>query len=209
MTLHVVFLVEEPSMESLLDAVVPQLHPTLSYQVYTFNGKKNLLKNVPERLRSYSRIRQHQDLRVCVVVDRDSDDCVELAARMTRFARDAGLSVASVRNARPGGFIARIAVEELAAWLLGDVAALRQVYPRLSEKHVSGRRFRDPDAIGGGTWEALERVLQNAGYHQGGLPKVRVAQAVGPHLNLDPDRSSSASFRQFVSGLHLLVTGVA
>ena len=59
--------------------------------------------------------------------------------------------------------------------------------------------FRNPDAIAGGTWEALERVLRQAGYFGGGLPKIEVAREMAKHM--DPARNESTSFRQFAQGL--------
>jgi hypothetical protein len=55
--------------------------------------------------------------------------------------------------------------------------------------------YRDPDAIKGGTWEALQRILQRAGYHQGGLQKIRAKSDIATHM--DPDRNRSLSFRGF------------
>ena len=52
--------------------------------------------------------------------------------------------------------------------------------------------YRDPDAILGGTWEALERVLQAAGYFSSGIRKIEIAQAIAPHM--DPKRNTSRSF---------------
>jgi hypothetical protein len=38
------------------------------------------------------------------------------------------------------------------------------IYPRVSKSTPERAKYRDPDAIAGGTWEAFERILQNAGY---------------------------------------------
>lgn len=93
----------------------------------------------------------------------------------------------------------RIAIEELEAWILGDIPALCQVYPRLSPDLANRERYRDTDAIRGGTWEALERALQKVGYHQGGLPKIAVAREVALHMT--PERNRSPSFQVFYRGL--------
>jgi hypothetical protein len=52
--------------------------------------------------------------------------------------------------------------------------------------------FRDPDAIAGGTWEALERELQRRGYFKQGLRKMELAREVAARM--DPTRNRSASF---------------
>ena len=96
----------------------------------------------------------------------------------------------------------RIAVEELEAWFFGDIAALANAFPGVSPTLGAQARYRDPDAIAGGTWEALQRVLQKAGYFGGGLPKIEVARTLAKHM--DPARNTSSSFRQFVQGLAAL-----
>ncbi|MCS5699208.1 DUF4276 family protein, partial [Cyanobium sp. FGCU-52] len=89
----------------------------------------------------------------------------------------------------------RVAIEELEAWYFGDWDAVRQIYPRTPANLPSRQGFRDPDTITGGTWEALERVLQRHGYVPGGLRKIDSARAMGAAM--DPHRSRSASFRAF------------
>lgn len=96
----------------------------------------------------------------------------------------------------------RIAVEELEAWFLGDVDALRDVYPRLPATLPHRQAFRDPDAINGGCWEASERLLQKHGYHPAGLPKIDVADQVARRMNISSNRSSS--FVQFRDGVRRL-----
>jgi hypothetical protein len=88
-----------------------------------------------------------------------------------------------------------VAIEELEAWFFGDWDAVRQIYPRAPANLPSRQGFRDPDAIAGGTWEALERLLQRHGYMLGGLRKIDTARAIGAVL--DPQHSRSASFRAF------------
>ncbi len=92
-------------------------------------------------------------------------------------------------------FINRIAVEELEAWFFGDVGALVAAYPGVPETLDRRAKYRNPDAIAGGTWEALERVLQEAGHHGGGLAKVRAARDIAAHM--DPGRNRSRSFQVF------------
>ena len=94
--------------------------------------------------------------------------------------------------------LCRIAIDELEAWFFGDVAALRTGYPRVPATLASQAKFRDPDRIAGGTWEALERVLRRAGYYPTGMPKVDVARTVATHM--DPGRNRSRSFQVLVDG---------
>ena len=48
-----------------------------------------------------------------------------------------------------------------------------------------------PDAIAGGTWEAMERVLRKAGYFNSGLRKLDLARSVAAHMDIHRNRSRS------------------
>lgn len=87
----------------------------------------------------------------------------------------------------------RLAIEELEAWFFGDWEAVRRAYPRVNPNVPAQARYRQPDAIRGGTWEALERVLQSAGYFASGLRKIEAARAVAAHM--EPTRNASPSFQ--------------
>jgi len=90
-------------------------------------------------------------------------------------------------------------VEELEAWFFGDVLAIHQAYPRVSPALAKKSAYRDPDAIKGGTWEAMERELKMAGYFKSGLAKIKAARAIS--ANMVPSRNRSRSFQVFLSGL--------
>lgn len=174
-------------MEAALLELVPRIRPDASFELHPYRGKPDLLKKLPSRLRGYAQWHQ-PDVRVVVVVDRDAEDCLHLKQRLVDVSASAALPA-----------LCRIAIEELEAWFLGDVAALRGAYPAVPASLASKRGFRDPDAIAGGTWEALERVLQKAGYYSAGMPKVEVATRVAAVM--DPDANRSGSFCAFRDGL--------
>jgi hypothetical protein len=132
-----------------------------------------------------------------VLVDRDTDDCHDLKQRLQLIARRAGLRTTG--DAGPAQVLNRIAIEELEAWFLGDVEALRVAFPRVPASLSKRAEFRDPDAVRGGTAERLERLLQDHGYMPGGLQKNQLAREVAAHMN--PDRNRSGSFRAFREGL--------
>lgn len=185
--MHFEMLVEELSMEAALEGLLPRVIPTHTFNIHAHQGKYDLLKKVEQRLRAYGRI-PWPELRVVVLVDRDSDDCRALKKRLTDACDAAGCRA-----------LCRIAIEELEAWYFGDVAAMRAAYPRLPANLHKQAKFRDPDAIVGGTWEALERVLARAGYYATGMPKVEVARNIATHM--DPEENRSQSFRVLVDGL--------
>ena len=71
---HLEVLVEEPSMEALLRGFLPRMLGDVTFQVYPFQCKSELLQHLPERLRGYSSWLP-PTWRILVVVDRDDDDC--------------------------------------------------------------------------------------------------------------------------------------
>lgn len=204
---HVEFLVEEASMARVVELIVPRVSKALHFKVRIFNGKSDLLAKLPQRLAGYRHWPEVADLRVCVVVDRDADDRVALKARLEGMAIHAGLTIGSTSAGRRGTFLARLAIEELEAWFLADVDALRRVYPGVPRSLPTKAGFRNPDQVKGGTWEALERVLQEAGHEPGGLRKLVNAERLAPHLDIDNDRSPS--FAKFIAGLRLFEEGNA
>ncbi len=187
---HIEVLVEEPSMEAALRVLLPSLLGSTSFEVYSHQCKNDLLARLPQRLRGYASWLP-DDWRLVVVVDRDGDDCNALKARLERIAAEAGLRT---RTAASGGsyqMASRLVIEELEAWYFGDWQAVRAAYPRVSGAIPAQAKYRDPDAIQGGTWQAFERVLQRGGYFRSGLRKIEAARAVAKHWEPDGNRSHS------------------
>lgn len=188
---HVEFLVEEPSMEAVLRAIAPEMLPAgASFEVHVHQGKRDLLEKLPRRLAGYARWLP-PGWRIVVLVDRDNHDCRVLKRRLETAASRAGLPTASAAGVAACSVINRLAIEELEAWYFGDWPAVQRAYPRVS-RHVPRRAtYRDPDAIAGGTWEALERELQRAGYFRSGLRKLEAARAIAPRMNVEGNASHS------------------
>lgn len=207
--MHVEVLVEEPSAEAALSALLPRLlGPEVSFEIRIFQGKPDMLNQLPERLRAYPNWLPHtygEDWCVVVLVDEDRDDCRALKAQLEKIAAEASLPTktsapAGAQSGKDYYVVNRIAVEELESWFFGDLQALRAAYPKVPDTLRNKRGYRDPDAIKGGTAEALERVLSS--YYPAGMPKVEVAQRVAPHMDLDRNRSHSfKAFRDAMRGL--------
>lgn len=129
------------------------------------------------------------------IAGRGTFDGGVLAPRLESIAQRAGLRTRTRARGAPWQLVNRIAIEELEAWYFGDWTAVRAAYPRVLADVPRRQGLRDPDAIAGGTWEAFERVMQQRGYFKSGLTKIAAARAIGAHV--DPQRSSSHSFRSF------------
>jgi len=192
---HLELIVEEPSMEIFLRAVLPKMIPdATTFAIHVYQGKHALLRKLGGRLRGYARWLP-ASARIVVLVDRDDDDCRSLKQTMERAAAQAGLVSRSSAGTSSWQVVNRIAIEELEAWFFGEWASVRSAYPRVPSRAASHAAYRNPDAIKGGTWEALERILNSAGYFSLGLRKAEIASAVGRHMN--PDANTSPSFACF------------
>lgn len=186
------FLVEERSAEEMLRGVLPRLIGGTSFRVHAYQGKSDLMRKLPSRLCGYRNgWRPDESVMVVVVVDRDDDNCIQLKQRLDQAAKNAGLLTRSVASGRPYQVVNRIVVEELEAWFAGDWEAVRSAYPRVPSRNP----FPNPENIRGGTWEALQRVLQRAGYFPGGLRKIEFSRKVARCL--DPDCNAAHSFEVF------------
>ncbi len=191
--------VEEPSMEAALEFLLPKLLGDVQFQIIRFQCKDDLLKKAPERLRGYASWLP-VGWRILVLVDRDDDDCVELKAKLENMAAAAGLlTKTGAGNDQCFHVVNRIAIEELEAWFFGDWSAVRRAFPRVSATIPQKAGFRDPDAVAGGTWEAMERVLKKAGYFSAGLRKLELARSVAEHMS--PQNNTSRSFQAFVGAV--------
>jgi Domain of unknown function (DUF4276) len=194
-----IIFVEEYSMEKALEYLLPPIIGDVNLQIIRFQCKDDLLKSAPAQLKGYASWLP-KNWRIIVLVDRDDDDFHALKSRLEGIARSAGL-LTKTSPARSGDFqvVTRIAIEELESWFFGDWTAVQEAYPKVPSTIPQKAGFRDPDAIAGGTWEAMERVLKKAGYFPTGLRKAELSQAVASRM--DPSRNRSRSFQTFINGV--------
>lgn len=161
--MHLEFLLEEPSAEAALNNLLPKLilKDETTWRLIVYNGKSDLLSGLEGALRGYASWIT-EDYRLVILLDRDEQDCKVLKQKLNSIAESANL----VTKSQNPFFqvLNRIAIEELEAWFLGDPTAIRAAYPKVRQfEHQE--KYRDPDNVRGGTWEALESLLQKAGYY--------------------------------------------
>ena len=201
--MHIEFFLEEPSAEETLKAILPKmLSNDVTFDFLVFQGKDNLLNNLSARLNGYRWI--PDSWRIIVLVDEDQKDCHELKAYLEKAAREAGFVTKS--SAIPNGdfqVVNRIAIEELEAWFFGDIETMHAAYPRISRNLNAKAKYRNPDAIQGGTYEALRDLLIQKKYFTGRISKPMVAQNIAQYM--EPSRNISKSFQVFVEGLKACV----
>jgi len=197
--MHIEFLVEELSAEAALHNLVPKIcGEGISFDVHAFRSKSDLLKNLPKRLKGYSNFLP-PDWRIVVMIDENREDCISLKENLDKAAEDVGFTVKSRAHISKFQVLNRLVVEELEAWFFGDVEAIHLAYKKVPSTLGTKSAYRDPDAIKGGTWEAMERELQRAGYFKSGLAKIKAAREIS--ANMVPSRNRSRSFQVFQSGL--------
>lgn len=198
--MHFEILLEEPSAEIVILEIVPKIvgHEA-TIKSHVFQGKQDLLKKLPARLRAYISYMK-EDWVIVVLIDRDNEKCHDLKARLNQIADQAGLTTRTKANSSDRyQVLNRIAIEELEAWYFGDIPALRAAFPKVSRNTGQQAGYRDPDNIAGGTSEALERLLKRHDYYRGGLAKKDAARKIAAHLSVD--NNSSKSFAVFRDAL--------
>ena len=175
--MKLVFMLEEASMKAVLDLILPKiLPPNVSFQTISHNGKSDLRKSIPIKLRGWS----EPDVQFIIVHDQDSSDCFQLKQHLSALCNPYGRNV-----------LVRIACRELESWYFGDLKAVSLAYNQnlvpLSEK----RKYRIPDAIENPK-EELKRLVPK---HQ----QISGARMIASHM--DPCINTSQSFNALVHGI--------
>lgn len=69
--MHIEFLLEEPSAEAALELILPKiLSDDVSFNFHVFEGKHDLLRKLPTRLKGYRRWLP-KNWRIMVLIDED------------------------------------------------------------------------------------------------------------------------------------------
>ena len=188
---HFEILVEEPS-EAFLTNILPNIiGATATFDIYTHQGKPDLLRKLQSRLRAYANWLP-PSWRIVVLVDCDDSDCVILKEILEKKAREARLTTRTTAGNNCWQLVNRIAIEELEAWYFGHWDGVRAAYPKITATIAHQAPYRHCDRNAGGTWEAFERVMNRSGYFLGGLRKVEAANRISEHF--DHSICSSPSF---------------
>ena len=178
----IVFLLEERSMEALLKELLPRIFPEVIFQYIPHEGKQDLEKSIPRKLRAW----REPGVHFVVMRDSDGQNCVVLKARLKQLCEQGG------RN----DTLVRIVCQELEAWYLGDLYALAEAYGNERINDI-GRRpgFREPDAI----QQPYERIREIVPQFQKMDGARRMANV------MSRERNRSPSFQAFIAGIERLV----
>ena len=178
---RVVFLLEEYSMKVLLDGLLPRLFPGLPFLCVPHEGKQDLEKSVPKKLRAW----REPGVSFVVIRDNDGGNCQELKHRLVTLCHDG----------RRADTLVRIACQELEAWYLGEPATLAEAFEKERLRNLGAKaRYRDPDAVVRPSAEVETLVPE--------FQKVSGARRMAMHLTREGNRSRS--FQVLVEGIDRL-----
>ena len=215
--MHFEVLVEDRSGKTALDILIPKIiGDQHTFNVIPYRGigripknltshtdasKRQLLDQLPKLLRGYGKTfaQYPPNYPAAVILVCDLDDKCLRTFRQDLFA------VLNGCHPKPETRFC-IAIEEVEAWFLGDIPAIRANYPK-AEVNVLNRYENDSIC---GTWELLADVVCNGGSSE---LKNKGWQAVGREksiwsksitLRMDVDNNASPSFRYFQKKLREL-----
>ena len=169
-------------MADLLDRLLPRLFPELSFQCIPHDGKRDLAKSVPRKLRAW----REPDVRFVVMRDQDGADCREVKSQL----------VESCRNAGRHDVLVRVVCRELEAWYLGEPEALALAFPGAGarvQRELRKRRFQNPDAVVNPSAAVASLIPE--------FQKRRGARSIAAFLSRG---NRSRSFQVFIEGLERL-----
>jgi len=214
--MYVQFLVEDYSGEVLIRAIIKKYNENsnniIEYDIKPYKGiggfKKgpnaeniksdHLLTDLPKRLRAYNNnLKNRENTSIFIILDNDKRNTDDFRRKLTEIAETNNIVI---------DYVYCIAIEELEAWLLGDINAVKAAYPKCK----IGAKYNEykQDSICG-TWEILADIIksgtgrkskkESTDYSEIGRLKSKWAEQIGIYLNIRDNRSPS--FQYFISEL--------
>lgn len=183
---RLVFLLEERSMQTLLEGLLPRLLPQLSFLCISREGKSELDRNIPGILRNW---RVPGD-RFVIVRDNDNTDCHAPKARLRELCRQGGREDTLIR----------IVCQELEAWYLSEPAALADAFGDERLRNIGRQaRYRNPESRVKPS-EDIQRFIPT-------FQKTDGARRMAERMTRE--RNTSHSFAVFLSGVERLLANNA
>ena len=170
-------------MEVLLNALLPRIFPELNFQCVPHEGKNDLEKSIPRKLRAW----REPGVQFVVLRDNDGADCFATKLHLQQICSNAG---------RPNTLV-RIVCQELEAWYLGEPDAMAEAFEDEKLRGIGRKaKFRDPDNVRKPSHE-LERLVRS-------FQKVSGARSMARFLSRE--RNKSPSFQSLLSGIDKIVS---
>ncbi len=178
----IVLFTEEPSMKATIEALMQKHFPHAvkgwDWLVIDYNGKSDLEKGFPARMRAWS----FGNPRFVILRDADGGECLDIKHRLASLALPSG---------KP--FKVRIVCQELESWFIGDSQAVGRAYPGCRFTNETAK-YRNPDRLANASQELANLTGEHA----------KIPRAMGIAAHLDPTRNCSRSFQVFFSTLQEL-----
>lgn len=178
-------LVEEPSMKEFLNILLPKViqepwQLNENYFIRSFEGKNDLQKNIPSKVRVLSNW-NHEKVGVVIMQDQDSSDCKVLKNKLLDICNQNGNCPKLVR----------IVCRELESWYIGDFEAVNKAYPKFKyQNFLKTAKFRIPDSCNAS--DEIKKLIPE-------FQKVGGAKKIAPFIDIQKNKSES--FQQTISGL--------
>jgi hypothetical protein len=119
---------EEPSIEKVFDALLPQILPeSISFYIHPHQGKQDLEQALKTAVPSISKI---PNAKILITRDQDEDDCKKLKQKLVNL----------VHEKCACDYFVRIICKELESWFLGDLPAIEKAWPGFKAKQCSNKR---------------------------------------------------------------------
>ncbi len=185
MNYNLIFLLEEPSMKNVLEEILPKIIPEQSFICIAHQGKQDLAKSIPIKIRAFKTSPHTQFI---IVHDQDSHDCQKLKAELLQICQTAGQNNPMIR----------IICHELESWFLGDLVAVEKAYnlkPNTLSRHQNKKKYRNPDQLNSAKQE-LKNLVQE--YYPATHSK-----KIAPYLSLTDNKSKS--FKVFIQGIQNVI----
>ena len=180
---ELVFLLEERSMQEVLQVIVPPLVPNhITCRFIAHDGKKDLEKSIPRKLCGW----RTPGVQFVVVRDKNAGDCKTVKRELAKLCR----------QCKRQDTLVRIVCHHLESWFLGDLAAVESAYGLNGiAKRQEQRKYVNPDRLANAE-EELRRLVPR-------YQKVGGSRLISPQLRIDANKSHS--FKVFIAGVRRLV----
>ena len=221
--MYLQFLVEDQSGAALIHTIMPNVlsrfpGATVYYDCKHFKGiggfskgetpkkikTQKLLNDLPLYLRGFDKSLHAIDSAIIIVLDNDDREIAAFSNQLHALVNSLSITIDCVFC---------VAIEEMEAWLLGDLPAIQAAYPQTRLSHLSSYV---QDSICG-TWELLAGAIHKGGlqqfrkdfpaYPEAGKKKSEWAQKIGAFMRLDENKSPS--FQSFLSELDMRIRGAS
>ncbi len=213
--MHFQFLIEDLSGEILIAELMTKLqkkYSSLTFDLKSFQGighlprgksvkqikSGKLLNSLPSYLKGFDKALKNIPAALFVVLDNDGRDCEVFQSELHKLAWQCAMVT---------DYVFCIAIEEIEAWLIGDVEAIFAAYPQLFRNVRGQQKSRTIKSCASksahGTWEDLAEIvchggaakLKELGYPEIGIKKREWAQKIGSCMEWE--RNTSPSFLHF------------